>query len=100
MLKYILCYPQTLHINLLKKFFEEFGRALPLLAKYKSHLKVEGIQMLAGLVGLYATIFFVQRQQKSISAAIPHALTKINLICEQNFELLRRKEEKETQRNL
>ena len=32
--------------------------------------------MMAGLVGLSATIFFVQRQKKSISAAIPHALTK------------------------
>jgi len=29
MFKYILCSPQTLHINLLKKFFEEFGRAHP-----------------------------------------------------------------------
>ena len=34
--------------------------------------------MWAGVVGLYATIFFVQMQQKSISAAIPHALTKHN----------------------
>ena len=33
--------------------------------------------MWAGMVGLFATIFFVQRQQKRISAAIPHAPTKL-----------------------
>ena len=41
--------------------------------------------MMAGLVGLYATIFFVQMQQKSISAAIPYALTKHNHIFTLKF---------------
>jgi hypothetical protein len=39
MIKYILCCRQTLHINLLKKFFENFGHAHPAVYKMQRLFK-------------------------------------------------------------
>jgi hypothetical protein len=65
--KYILRKPITLHINLLKVFLENIGACPQAIARgraIRSNLP-DGRQ-----------VFFVQRQQKRISATIPHALTK------------------------